>query len=136
MPERVFYEDPEIRITATEIRCPKQTIQTSAVTVVRFASVRPGKWLPVIALVPLLGVLLLYSQTKPTNLLLVVPLVLPIIPVLLLAFLRISRLTVQTTGGPVVLANKLQLTDPAATLARFQTIKDSIEQARRATSAN
>jgi hypothetical protein len=48
---------------------------------------------------------------------------------------RISRIYLQTSGGPVILAFKLQLGDPSFTLARFQTIKDSIEQAMRAARA-
>jgi len=48
------------------------------------------------------------------------------------SFVRISRIYLQTSGGPVVLAYKMQLSDSAGTLARFEAIKNSVEQAMRA----
>ena len=140
MQERAFYEDYELRVTASEIRCKHLTIRTDAITSVSIASARPAKWLPLVLLLPLIpvGFILfmvsqLFGRTTPS---IFVPVLVGFLPMACLfivaSFIRISRIFLQTSGGPVVLALKIQLSDPAGTLARFQTIKDSIEQAMRA----
>jgi hypothetical protein len=63
---------------------------------------------------------------------LLTPMVIPAVIVVLLSFLRVSRIDLQTSGGPVVLAVKAELGDATATLARYHVIRDSIEQALRA----
>ena len=139
MQERAYYEDHELRVTASEIRCKQLTIRTDAVTSVSIASARPAKWLPLILLLPLIpmGFILfmlsgLLGRSTPSVLLPAFIGFLPMAVLLILAsFVRVSRIFLQTSGGPVVLAFKMQLTDPSSTLARFQTIKDSIEQAMR-----
>ncbi len=52
--------------------------------------------------------------------------------VVVLSFLRVSRIYLQASGGPVVLAVKTELGNASATLARYEVIQDSIEEAMRA----
>ena len=54
MQDRVYYEDESPRVTAAEIRTKQLTIRTNAVTSVSTASVHPGKWLPLLVLIPIL----------------------------------------------------------------------------------
>jgi len=63
---------------------------------------------------------------------LLAPMVIPMVIVVLLSFLRVSRIYLQTSGGPVVLAVKAELGNASATLARYAVIRESIEQAMRA----
>jgi len=140
MQERKYYEDHELLITASEIRRKHLTLRTDSVTSVSIASARPMKWLPLICLLPILAFAFLLFQFSEilgrVRLSLFTPLLITFAPMVLLfvviSFVRVSRLYLQTAGGPVVLAFKIQLTDSAATLARFQTIKEAIEQAVRA----
>jgi hypothetical protein len=64
-----------------------------------------------------------------------IPVVLGFLPVAALVVLgsrvSISRILLQTSGGPVLLVEKVQLSEPSGTLARFEAIKDAIEQAMR-----
>jgi len=95
------------------------------------------KWLSLVFLLPVLPVgFLLFQSSAILGLkwsLVFIPLLVVFAPMVLLfiaiSFVRVSRIYLQTAGGPVVLAFKIQLTDPATTLARFQTIKKAIEQA-------
>jgi ABC-type proline/glycine betaine transport system permease subunit len=136
MQEHVYYEDEALRVTASEIRMKRLTIRTNSVTSVSVASVRPGKWFPVLILIPMLPV---YYFLVPmarmfgfAGIWLLTPMVIPTVIVVLLSFLRVSRIDLQTSGGPVVLAVKAELGDATATLARYHVIRDSIEQALRA----
>ena len=138
MQDQVFYEDHELRITASEIRCKQLTIRADSITSVSIASARPAKWLPLFFLIPMvpLGfIFILISRfaghsRSPLLFLPILIVLIPLAVILTLAsLLRISRIHLQTSGGPVILALKIQLTDPAATVARFQTIKDAIEKA-------
>lgn len=143
MQEQAYYEDQVLRVTASEIRCKHATIRTDAVTSVSMASARPLKWAPLFLLVPLFPIGFMMLMTIPIigNL----PRsffgvffvgMLPFACLSILAsFIRISRIFLQTSGGPVALAIKVQLTDPSRTLTHFQTVKDSIEQAMRAARA-
>jgi hypothetical protein len=143
MQERVYYEDYELRITASDIRCKQLTIRTDSITSVSIASARPAKWLPLLFVLPLIlfgfmifvisGLLGVLGARSPLFFMPVLAMFLPLAVVLVLpSFVRVSRIYLQTSGGPVVLALKIQLTDPARTVARLQTIKDAIEQAMRA----
>jgi hypothetical protein len=51
--------------------------------------------------------------------------------VVALSFLRVSRIYLQTSGGPVVLAVKAELGGGSTTLDRYEVIQDSIEEAMR-----
>ena len=143
MQERRYYEDHEIQITASEIRCKQLTIRTDSVTSVSIASARPMKWLPFVILLPLLPIGFLALQFSALlgrgRASLFAPLLVGFLPMVLIcvsaSFMRMSRIYLQTSGGPVVLAFKIQFTDPATTLVRFQTIKDSVEQAMEAARA-
>ena len=136
MQERVYYEDETVRVTASEIRTKRLTIRTNSVVSVSVVSVRPGRWFPVLVLIPLVP---LYYFSVPivrmfglASVSLLAPMVILMAIVVGLAFLRVSRIHVQTSGGPVVLAAKTEFGNASATLARYQVIQDSIEQAMRA----
>jgi hypothetical protein len=136
MQERVYYEDKSLRVTASEIRTKRLTIKSDSVTSVSVATVRPGKWFPVLVLVPMVP---LYYFFVPlvrmfglAGVSLLAPMAVPMVIVVLLSFLRVSRIYLQTSGGPVVLAVKAELGTASATLARYAVIRESIEQAMRA----
>jgi hypothetical protein len=140
MQERRFYEDHELQITASEIRCKHLTIRTDSVTSVSIASARPLKWLPLILLLPALPFGFFIFAFSPlmgragspffvSLLVIYTPLILIFI---LASFMRVSRIYLQTAGGPVVLALKFQLVGIEATLTRFRAIKDAVEQAMEA----
>lgn len=143
MQERRYYEDHQLQITASEIRSKHLTIRTDSVTSVSIASARPLKWLPLVFLLPALPLgffifvfapLLERGRSPFSPLLLVVfaPLILLFILGGLASFMRVSRIYLQTSGGPVVLALKFQLTGTEVTLIRFRAIKDAVEQAMEA----
>ncbi len=111
MQERVYYEDEALRVTASEIRAKRRTIRTNSVISVGVASVRPGRWFPVLMLIPR------------------APMVILMAIVVVLSFWRVD---LQTSGGPVVLAVKAELGGVSATLARYDVIQNAIEQAMRA----
>lgn len=136
MQERVYYEDEALRVTASEIRTKRLTIRTNSVTSVSVASFRPGKWFPILVLIPVVPV---YYFLVPiarlfglAGLSLLAPMLIPMTIVILMSFLRVSRIYLQTSGGSVVLAVKAEFTNGSATLARYSAIRDSIEQAMRA----
>jgi hypothetical protein len=145
MEDRTYYEDQELRITAIDIRCKHLTIRTNSVTSVGVASARPMKWLPWILLLGLMPVVLWLpfffgffglGQTWGffgLGRMMLIAMLIGYLPmaclVVLASLIRVSRIYVYTSGGAVVLAAKIQLTDATATLARFQSIKEAIEQA-------
>jgi ABC-type proline/glycine betaine transport system permease subunit len=136
MPERVHYEDEALRVTASEIRAKRLTIRTNSVTSVSVTSVRPGKWFPVLVLIPMMPV---YYFLMPivrmfglSGVSLLAPMAIPAMIVVLLSFLRVSRIHLQTSGGPVILAVKAELGTASSTLAKYEVIKNAIEQAMRA----
>jgi len=134
MQDRAYYEDQDLRITALDIRCKLLTIRTDSVTSVSIASAQPMK-LTAWMLVPCLflgGCLFLpvFALVGPRNSILMLIGYVPLACVVYLGSLvRVSHIYLQTSGGPVVLASKIELTDAVATMARFQAIKDAIEQA-------
>jgi hypothetical protein len=134
--ERVYYEDESLRVTTSEIRTKRLTIKTNSVTSVSVISVRPGKWFPVLILIPMIPI---YYFLVPlarmfgfAGVSLLIPMVIPATIVVLLSFLRISRIYLQTSGGPVVLTVKAELGTASSTMAKYEVIRDSIEQAMRA----
>jgi hypothetical protein len=136
VPERVYYEDEALRVTASEIRAKRLTIRTNSVTSVSVATVRPGKWFPLLVLVPLVPIYYFFvpmvRMLGLSGVSLLAPMVIPMVIVVLLSFLRVTRIYLQTSGGPVVLAVKAELGNASSTLAKYEVIKDSIEQAMRA----
>lgn len=135
MQERIYYEDEALRITASEIRTKRVTIRTNSVTSVGVVSVRPGKWFPVLILIPMIPI---YYFLVPmvrmfglTGVWLLTPMAIPTVIVVLLSFLRVSRIYLQTSGGPVILAVKAELSSASSTLGKYDAIKDSIERAMR-----
>ena len=136
MQERVYYEDKSLRVTTSEIRTKRLTIKTSSVTSVSVATVRPGKWFPLLVLVPMVPIYYFFIPIVRmwglSGVLLLAPMVIPMVIVVLLSFLRVSRIYLQASGGPVVLAVKAELGDASSTLARYEGIRNSIEEAMRA----
>lgn len=135
MQERVYYEDESIRVTASEIRAKRLTARTNSVVSVSVASVRPGRWFPVLVLIPLVPICYfsvpMVQMFGLSGVSLPAPMLIPMAIVVLLSFLRVSRIYLQTSQGPVVLAVKAELGNASATLARYEAIRDSIEQAMR-----
>jgi hypothetical protein len=135
MEERVYYEDEALRITASEIRAKRLTIKTNSVTSVSVASVRPGKWFPVLVLIPMIPIYYFFAPIVRifglAGVSLLAPMVIPAVIVVALSFLRVSRIYLQTSGGPVVLAVKAELGNASATQVKYEAIRDSIEQAMR-----
>jgi hypothetical protein len=133
MQERVYYEDKSLRVTTSEIRTKRLTIKTSSVTSVSVATVRPGKWFPLLVLVPMVPIYYFFTPIVRmwglSGILLLAPMVIPMVIVVLLSFLRVSRIYLQASGGPVVLAVKAELGDASSTLARYEGIRNSIEEA-------
>ncbi|MGO9609136.1 MAG: hypothetical protein ACLPT4_05815 [Verrucomicrobiia bacterium] len=136
MEERVYYEDEALRVTASEIRAKRLTIPTNSVVSVSVVSVRPGRWFPLLVLIPLVPtwyfsapIVRMFGLASVS---LLAPMVILMAMVVALSFLRVSRIYLQTSGGPVVLAVTTELGNASATLARYEVIQDSIEQAMRA----
>ncbi|MGD1020997.1 MAG: hypothetical protein ABSA12_16950 [Verrucomicrobiia bacterium] len=131
----VYYEDEALRVTASEIRTKRLTICTNSVTAVSVATVRPGKWFPLLLLIPMVPIYYFFVPIVRTlglsGVSLLAPMVIPTAIVILLSLLRVTRIYLQTSGGPVVLAVKAELGNVSATLARYHAIRDSIEQAMR-----
>jgi hypothetical protein len=138
MKERALYEDSELRITCAEIRCKEQTIRTASITSVSMESERPWKWLwvrflPVLLLfVGVFMVTRMFREAMP-------PFVIPSVAVsgfvevvlIVVSRLRISSIELQTSGGATTLTDKMDFGDSSSTQARFQVIKDALEQATR-----
>ncbi len=135
MEERVYYEDKALRVTASEIRAKRLTIRTNSVISVSVVSVRPGRWFPVLVLIPLVPIWYFFAPIVRVfgraSVSLLAPMVILIAIVVGLSFLRVSRIYLQTSGGAVVLAVKTEFGGASATLARYQGIQNSIEQAMR-----
>jgi hypothetical protein len=136
MQERVYYEDQAVRVTASEIRAKRRTIPTNSVISVSVATVRPGRWFPVLVLIPLVPIYYFFApivrMSGLVGVSLLARMVVLIAIVVVLSFLRVSRIDLQTSAGPVVLAVKAELGNASATLAKYHVIRDSIEQAMRA----
>jgi hypothetical protein len=136
MEERVYYEDEALRVTASEIRAKRLTIRTDSVISVSVVSVRPGRWFPVLVLIPLVPIYYFFVPIVRMFGLAGVPLLAPMAVLMAivvgLSFLRVSRICLQTSGGPVVLAVKTEFGGGSATLARYEGIQNSIEEAMRA----
>jgi hypothetical protein len=136
MQERVYYEDKSLRVTTSAIRTKRLTIKTSSVTSVSVATIRPGKWFPLLMVIPMIPIYYFFAPIVRTmglsGIALFAPMVIPMVIVVLLAFLRVSRIYLQTSGGPVALAVKAELGDASSTLARYEAIRNSIEEAMRA----
>jgi len=135
MQERVYYEDDALRVTASEIRAKRLTIPTNSVVSVSVVSVRPGRWFPLLVLIPLVPIC--YFSVPIVRMFglasasLLAPMVILMAMVVALSFLRVTRIYLQTSRGPVVLAVKTELGKASATLARYEVIQDSIEEAMR-----
>ena len=137
MNEACLYEDREIKISATEVRCQQLTIRTDSITSVSITSAQPLKWLPVIAVIPATPIIFMVFGfardfgRDPAAFFM--PLLIPLTPLLAIgafaSLMRISRIFLQTSGGPIILALKVQFSDPASTLYRFEAIKKAVEQA-------
>ncbi|MGO9244984.1 MAG: hypothetical protein ACLP0A_01475 [Verrucomicrobiia bacterium] len=135
MEERVYYQDEALRVTASEIRAKRLTIRTNSVISVSVVSVRPGRWFPVLVLIPLVPIWYFFAPIVRVfgraSVSLLAPMVILIAIVVGLSFLRVSRIYLRTSGGPVVLAVKTEFGGASATLTRYQGIQNSIEQAMR-----
>ena len=127
----ILYEDSTITITPTEIRAKGFTLYLQNVTSVSVGTIRPGKW-ALLLLLPLLAMIWLLSAMSPFGNL-SSPIFLPMVPLVIidgaLFLLRISRLHLQTSGGPVVLASSIGLWEPVEAIERYERIKRAIEKA-------
>ena len=136
MQERVYYEDETLRVTASEIRAKRLSVRTNSVISVSVVSVRPGRWFPVLVLIPLVPIHYFFVPIVRmfglAGVSLLAPMVILMAIVVVLSFWRVSRIDLQTSGGPVVLAVKTELGKASATLARYEAIQKSIEEAMRA----
>jgi hypothetical protein len=136
-----IYDDGAITVTPAEVRAKGFVLYMDSVSSISVNTVRPGKWVGPLMAVPAVSllafVLFINRLFKPflgqqPNALSILPFIaiLPFCIIAGLAFLfRISRLSLQTTGGPVLLASKISLTDPYETVLRYEQIKNSIEKA-------
>jgi Family of unknown function (DUF6232) len=127
-----IFKDGAFTVTPTEIRYPGLTVYLRNVTSVSVTTFRPGRFAP-LALLPL-GVIALCPQPlSPVVFHFSSLLLLPLIPCVaglgVYFLLRVSRLSLQTAGGTVVLAQKMSLSKPTETLERFERIRRAIEGA-------
>jgi hypothetical protein len=135
-----IYDDGTITVTPTEIRAKGFVLYVENVSSISVNTVRPGMWLtPFFALLTVLafGFVLftnrmfgsLFGQQSTAASILPFLALLPLCVIDVLVFLvRISRLFLQTTGGPVMLASKISLTDPYDTVMQYKQIKAAIEK--------
>jgi hypothetical protein len=125
-----LYQSSDITITPTEIRAKGFTLYLQNVTSVSIGTIRPGKWVPLLSL-PLVAMIWLLGTLSPFGAF-SGRIFLPMIPLIaldgVLFLLRISRLYLQTTGGPVVLAYNVCLWEPTEVIARYERIKRAIEK--------
>jgi len=136
-----IYEDGTITVTPTEIRAKGFVLYVENVSSISVSTVRPTKWLGLLMTFPIvlmIGVILLTNRLFAPLLdqyafgISVLPFlwVVPICVLTVLAFFyRITRLFLQTTGGPVLLASKISFTDSYGTEMQYKEIKDAIEKA-------
>ncbi|MGA2865646.1 MAG: hypothetical protein ABSF95_14330 [Verrucomicrobiota bacterium] len=140
-----LYDDGKIAVTRNEVRAKGFVLYLDSVSSISVETVRPGRWPSLLMVAPilaLLGLVLfvkrwftstfgpLMGQQPPALSILPFFTMLPLCAGLVLAFLfRISRLLLLTTGGPVVLASKISLTEPHDTISRYKTIRGAIENA-------
>jgi hypothetical protein len=130
--EPVLYRDGTVTISPAEVRTKTFTMYLRNVTSVSIATIRPGKWAPLI-LVPMVISMWLMSSLIPFGNVSAFDLMLkPLVPLVALDlayfFFRITRVHLQTTGGPVVLAYDISFFEPVDVLERFGRMKDAIEQ--------
>jgi hypothetical protein len=136
-----IYDDGTITVTPTEIRANGFVLYVENVSSISVATVRPGKLLAAVMVFPTLLLIgfLLFTQRMFGSLLGHQSTAVSILPFLLVLpmcgidaaafFFRISRLFLQTTGGPVLLASKISFTDPYDTVMQYKEIKQAIEKA-------
>ena len=130
--EPALYQDPAITITATEVRSRRLTVYLRNVTSVSIVTIRPGRWAP-LSLIPLIVMLLVFHSVsmpfvKVSNVVFfpVLPLVLAVV---VYFFFRVSRVRLETAGGPIVIVQHLSLVEPTETIERYERIKRAIEKA-------
>jgi hypothetical protein len=126
----VLYRDGNVTVTPTEIRAKGFTLFLRNVTSVSTGTIRPGKWAPAL-LFPVGVTVWFLSAISPFGNL-SGPILISMIPLLFLNLgyfcMRVSRLYLQTTGGPVVLAYSVSLREPTEVLQRYERIRRAIEQ--------
>ena len=126
-----LYQDSAITISSTEVRAKGFTLYLRNVTSVSIATFRPGRWAP-LALAPVVVMYFALTRLAPF---VSIPsaILIPICPFVGLVaayyFLRVSRLRLQTSGGPVILASSLTFWPPVEPLKRYERIKLAIERA-------
>lgn len=129
--EAPLYQDPTITVSSTEVRAKGFTLYLRNVTSVSIATIRPGKMAP-LALVPIVVMYWMFSKFVPF-LNISSAIFIPILPLVALVgayfFLRVCRLQLQTSGGPVILASALTLWEPVEAQERYERIKSAIERA-------
>jgi len=137
-----IYDDGKITVTPTEIRAKGFVLYADNVSSITVKTVRPAKGLAVSMAFPIVigaGMYLflnrafgsLIGQQSLQMSMLPLILLVPICFIVVLGFLlRVSQLFLQTSGGPVMLASKVSLTNPHDTVRRYERIKAAIEKAK------
>jgi len=136
-----IYDDGMITVTPTEIRAKGFVLYVENISSISVATVRPGKWfVPLLAFPMIMFVLVVFFMQRTLGPLLgpqfgvtAISFLVPLFPfgilTVLISIVRISRLFLQTTGGPVLLAWKINFAEPYGTVAKYNMIKDAIETA-------
>src|SRR5580765_1363108 len=109
MQERILYEHGDLRISASEVRCKHLTIRADAITSVSVVSTRPLKWVPLALIFPaiLLGVTFfllrgLLGSANYSAFAMTLSSWAPLaVFLIIVSFVRVSRVFLQTSGGPV-----------------------------------
>jgi hypothetical protein len=113
-----------------EIRARGFTLFLRNVTSVSTGTTRPGKCAPLLLIPVAIPVWFLGAISPFGNLSGLI--LMPMIPLLVLflgfSCMRVSRLYLQTTGGPVVLAYNVTFSEPTEVLQRYERIRRAIEQ--------
>ncbi len=136
-----IYDDGTITVTATEIRGRGFVLNTDKVSSISVKTVRPGNWFALFAAVAVLLIIAIIWCTNQVSGSLLAGQSSVIAPVSLVAIaalcvmgvgaflVRISRLFLQTSSGPVMLASQICLSDAYDTEMKYREIKRAIEKA-------
>jgi hypothetical protein len=136
-----IYDDGKLIVTPTEIRAKGFVLYTDNVSSISMNTIRPGRGMALslgfsLLMIGAVGLLVyrmfgsLIGHQSPSVFILPLLGFLPLAGLAVLAWLvRITRLFLQTTGGPVVLASKISFSDPYETEMRHKEIKEAIKKA-------
>ena len=136
-----IFDDGVITVTESEVRAKGFTLYVDTISSISISSVRPMKWVGLIMAIPIgMGLLFMTFMNRllgslwgqPSAMVYILPLFC-FLPLCLLAvgafFARFSRLWLQTTGAPVLVASHFSFSDQYETIEHYKAIKAAIEQA-------